>query len=705
MIIYRNIACPRVSLLISTAAAALLLSVPVNAQERKPPRAEEQIQDDFHDRRVDQQITVTAPGISQLDVLAGTSVLEGVELQRNLSGQVGDILAKLPGVSTSSFTPGVSRPVLRGFSGERVKVLIDGIGAIDASNTSADHAVSIDPLTAERIEVLRGPAVMLYGSQAIGGAVNVIDKRIPLRMLKESVHVDALLGADTVSKLRQGGASIDLPLGNQFVVHFDGSYRETDDLTVPGYVASDRLRADLFAEADAVQATDAARATELRDAADIRGTLPNSATKTYSGNAGFAFFEGDSNLGAAIGVYDTEYGVPTIPGGEEIVTISLHQTRADARGELALGDGFLKSLHTRFGYSDYTHSELEDGEVGTTFNVKGFEARAVAEQTLRGDWSGSTGFQYYFRDFEAVGDEAYIAPNLTNQIALFTMQEVDIGPLQLEIAGRYENTNVKSQQLNFDRNYDSLSGAVSLAYETGNDLRFGMSGSRAERAPSAEEMLADGAHIATQAFEIGDENLTTEKALGAEIFVRGSVGTALVNVSLYKSWFTDYIYLNATGFVEDGLPVFQYLQGDANYSGIEGELSVPLVDNGGFKILVDFRGDYVRANLQDGTPLPRIPPFSLLGALEAQTDRLDGRIEVQYSGSQNRAAPLETPTGSFTFVNASIAWKPLRGTENLTLLLQADNIFDVEGRRAASFTKEFMPLAGRNFKISARASF
>jgi iron complex outermembrane receptor protein len=674
--------------------------------------------DDFHNRgdRFDGTIVVSAVGVTQLDVLAGTSVMQGVELQRSLDGQLGETLAKLPGVSATSFSPGASRPILRGFSGERVKVLVDGIGAIDVSNTSADHAVSIDPLTAERIEVLRGPAVMLYGSQAIGGAVNVIDKRIPLRPLDEPVHIDARLGAGTAADMLEGGLSFDIPAGKQFVLHVDGSYRRTKDLAIPGFVASDALRAELLAEAAADEAD------EPEEAAGLHDVLPNSATETYSANAGFAFFEGESNLGAAIGIYDTTYGIATRPGtghahgedegtvgeeedGEETVTIGLRQYRADYRGELALGDGFFSQLRTRFGYSDYTHTEFEGTEVGTTFDVKGFEGRAELVQNLRGTWQGVLGIQYYFRDFGAEGAEAYVPPNLTSQLAVFALQEVGIGPVQLEFAGRYEATDVEGQSPGINRSFDSFSGAVSLAHETENGFRFGITGSRVERAPSAEELLSNGPHIATQAFEIGDANLKVESAIGAEAFVRGRIGLASINLSAYKNWFSDYIYLEETGLEEDDLPVFQYLQADAEYFGIEGEISLPLFDSGPLTILADLRGDYIRAELDDGTPLPQIPPLSLLGALEAQTERFDVRAEVEWSDSQTRTAAFETPTDSFTFVNASIAWKPLRGEENLTLLLQANNIFDVEGRRHASFTKDYVPLAGRNIRISAKASF
>lgn len=731
--LYRHLIAAR-PLVLPLGLALCAMAAPAHAQDRAQDARETPEPDDFHDRRVapSGEIVVTAAGLEQLDVLAGTSVVEGVELQRNLDGQLGEVLAKVPGVSATSFSPGASRPVLRGFSGERVKVLIDGIGAIDVSNTSADHATSIDPLTAERIEVLRGPAVLLYGSQAIGGAVNVIDKRIPLRRLNEPFHIDALAGIDTASDLREGGASLDVPLGDRFVVHVDGSYRKTDDLEIAGYAAAPGLREDLLHDAEHEEEEGHLdEAGELRELAGQRGVLPNSGTETWSVNTGFAFFEGDSNLGAAIGWYDTTYGVPMRPGtshhhgeeehgheeeheheeggehehGDELVTIGLRQFRADMRGRLALGDGFFSALNTRVGFSDYTHTEFEGDAVGTVFDVKGLEARAELEQNDRGGWGGSTGVQYYFRDFDAYGAEAYVPKNRTDQFAVFTLQEIALDPLQLELAGRYEATDVESQVLGFQRSFDTFSGALGLVYETDGGLRFGVTGSRAERAPSAEELLSNGPHIATQAFEIGDPNLEVEGAWGVEAFARGPIGDGTVSLAVFNNWFDNYIYLSETGLEEDGLPVFEYLQGDARYFGVEGEVTYPVYETDGFTLLADLRGDYIRAELSDGTPLPRIPPLRLLGALEAQTGPFDARVEAQWFGKQDRIAPFETETDSFTHVNASLAWKPMRGNDNLTVLLQADNIFDVEGRRHASFTKDFVPLAGRNFKLSVRTSF
>ncbi len=684
--------------------------------------------DDLHDRRRDYsgQIVVSAQGLRQLDVLAGSSVLEGEALQRSLSGPIGEVLAKLPGVTASGFAPGASRPILRGFSGERVRTLIDGIGTIDASNTSDDHAVAVDPLTAERIEVLRGPAVLLYGSQAIGGAVNVIDKRIPRRVPNEPIHVDGLASFDSVNDHYQFGGSVDAPLGGGFVVHVDGSWRDAGNLSVPGYVASDELRADLLHDAEHHEEDgELEEAAELREIADRRGVLPNSYARAWSANAGFAFFSGDSNLGASVGWYDSTYGVPARPGaghhhhhedeeeeeheehehGDAPVSIGLEQFRADLRGELALGNGFLDRLITRVGYTDYTHTEFEGDEVGTVFDVQGLEARAEFIQNPRGNLRGSFGAQYYYRDFQAIGAEAFVAPNRTDQLGLFALQEFDLGGIQLEAAARYENTSVKSAPLGLERDFDGFSGALGLAYETEGGLRFGVNGTRVQRAPSGEELFANGPHIATQAYEIGDPDLAMEKAWGVEAYVRGRVGPAQVSLAVFQNWFDDYIYLSETSEEEDGLPVFAFLQDHAEYFGVEGEVSLPFYDREGLKLLADLRGEYVRAELADGTPLPRIPPLSLLGALEAQADAFDARVEVEWFAGQDEVAPFETPTEDFAFVNASIAWKPVRGNDSVTLLAQADNIFDVEGRRHASLTKDFVPLPGRNFKLSARFSF
>lgn len=713
---------PRIAASALAIAVALTASPSLAQTARQEAPVRSQPDDDLHSRQRDDgaEIVVTAAGLNQLDVLAGTSVIEGFELQRSLDANIGESLVELPGVTASGFAPGASRPVLRGFSGDRVRVLVDGLGSIDASNTSVDHAVTIDPLTAERIDVLRGPAVLLYGSQAIGGAVNVIDKRIPRRMPDEPIHIDGILRADTALDAREGGLSVDLPVGSMFAFHASGTYRTTNDLEIPGFAVAPELRAELFADADEEEAEgEIEEAAELREAANQSGFVPGTATETWTANAGVTLFAGESNLGIAVGWYDSTYGIPLRPGvghhhgeeggeeekGEESVSIGLKQFRADLRGSLDLGEGFFGELATRAGFSDYTHTEFEGDEVGTVFDVQGLEARAELVQNRKGGWGGSTGIQYYTRDFDAFGAEAYVPKNVTNQLSVFTLQEFEAGPVHFELAGRYETTDVRAPTLGIKRSFDTLSGAIGIAHETEGGLRFGINGSRAERAPSAEELFSNGPHIASQAFEIGDVDLDKESVWGVEAFVRGRLGPATISVAAFKNWFDDYIYLSETGLEEDDLPVFQYLQADATYWGVEGEIEFPLVDTGPLRVTADLRGEYVQAELSDGTPLPRIPPLSLLGALEADFEAFNVRGEVEWFDGQDQTAPFESATDGFTLVNASVAWRPIRGNNNVTLLVKADNLFDVDARRHASFTKEFVPLAGRNIQASVRFSF
>ncbi|PLK22897.1 TonB-dependent receptor [Porphyrobacter sp. TH134] len=695
--------------------------------QAQPAAAPIAAEDDVHNRQTanDGTIIVSASGLKELDVLAGTSVLEIRDIQRDMvTGQIGDLLTKLPGVSATSFAPGSSRPVLRGQQGERVRVLIDGVGTADVSNTSVDHATTIEPITVERIEVLRGPAVLLYGSQAIGGAVNVIDKRIPTRMPDEDLHFDGFAGVDSATNLRTGAASLDVGLTNNLVFHADGSWRKTGNMDIGGFQLSREFRDELLEEAAEKDADgEPEEAAEFREAAGQRGFVPNSDMESWTVNAGLGLILGESTFGAAIGYYDTNYGVIKRPGlkhehggeeggeaeeeeGEENVRIDLQQFRADLKGDVYLGEGAFERLKLRVGYSDYTHTEFEGpGEVGTVFDATSIEARAELVQNAGGSLRGSSGVQYLHRDFFAVGAEAYIPPNLTDQVALFTLQEFGTGPFQIEAAARAEFTNVEAQTLGIARDYDTFSGALGFVYEGIEGVRIGVNGSRAERAPSAEELFSNGPHIATQAFEIGDADLDTETAWGLEAYARGSIGAGTFNLTAYRQWFGNYIFLEETGEEEDDLPVFQYLQQDSDFWGVEADISYPVIDTEGFRLLTDLRASYVEAELADGTAVPRIPPLSLLGALEAQTDAIDLRGEVQWFGEQDRVTAFETATDSFTLVNALIAWRPLAGNQNVTLQVAADNIFDVNGRRHASFTKDFVPLVGRNFRASVRLSF
>lgn len=683
--------------------------------------------DDLHGR---DPIVVTAPYVRSLDILGNVSVVDGDELARDIRGQIGDTLTRQPGVSATSFSPGASRPVLRGFSGERVRVLTDGIGSIDVSNTSADHAVTIDPLTVERIEILRGPAVLLFGSQAIGGAVNLFDRRIPRKVPTDHVHIDAIGGYATAARDRNAGASIDVAITPQIVAHLDGSWRKTGDMRSGGFVHAPGLRSELLhsAEHEAEEGHDD-EAAELTALANQRGKIANTASETWTAAGGLSLINDGGQLGISVSYYDSKYGVPSRPGtehdhgeeeggdedddhghehGEGPVTIGLKQWRADLRGEVEMGDGFFDKLRIRAGFADYQHTEYEGDEVGTVFTNKGVEGRLELAQNDRGGWRGASGVQYSHRDFDAVGAEAFVPRNLTDQFALFTLQEWHAGPLGLEAAARFETTSVRAPALRLDRSFNSVSGALGATYDIGDSIKIGASVARAVRAPSAEELFSNGPHIATQSFEVGNPNLKREASWGAEASFKLKTDAFNLSLTGYSNWFDDFIYAAATGAEEDDLPIFQYFQRDARVWGFEAEASARLAQVAGFNIVADGVADMTRARIKGAGAdrnVPRIPPLRLLGGLEAQGERIDARVEVEWTDDQTRVAQFETTTKGFTLVNASISWRPLPDTKNLTLSLAANNIFDVEARRHASFTKDYVPLAGRDIRVTARASF
>ncbi len=655
------------------------------------------------------------------DILSGVSVLQGNELTQAIRPTIGETLARTPGVSATSFGPNASRPVLRGLQGERVRVLTDGIGSIDVSNTSVDHAVVINPLLAERIEVLRGPAALLYGSAAIGGVVNVIDKRIPRAVPDEPIHADTIATYGSAANERSVAGAVDVPLGKMVVIHADGSYQKTGDLEIGGHVLSPQKRAEALTSAGLPQdVAPGEDPTDFAAIASLRGKLPNSASKTWTAGVGAAIITDTGNFGIAYSHYDSVYGVPirfpTMAGQEaEAPRIDLKQDRIDARAEIKTGGDIFQAIKARFGFASYRHFELEeDGSVGTAFYNKGIEGRVELVQADHGAWKGASGVQFFSRDFNVVGEEAFLPKNETQQFGVFTLQQLDYGALKLEAGGRYEHSSLTARpdgdQAQFfagRRKFDTFSASAGASYGFTSDWRLGGNVSRTVRAPSAEELFANGPHAGTEAFEIGDPGFKTERSWGVEAVLRGKGAGYTFEASAYHNWFTNFLYEDGPGAIEGetGLPIYQFAQAKARYYGFEVQGTLDLATFGKTRLVADALADYVHANIVNVGPAPRIPPFRALGGLSLNSPRIDGRVEVEWTDSQKRVSAFETETGNFTLVNAQINLRPWGDTRPLSFALSANNIFDVDARRHASFLKDYAPLAGRDFRITARASF
>jgi iron complex outermembrane receptor protein len=699
-----------ISLRAGSALAALSCAFPATAQtEAAPDQA-------YHDAQPGDIVVTALIPRRQGDILSGTSVVTGEELTRSLRTTIGDTLAHQPGVSSTSFGPNASRPILRGFQGERVRILTDGIGSFDVSNTSVDHAVAINPLTADRIEVLRGPAALLYGSSAIGGVVNVIDARIPRRVPDEMIHVEGIGTYGSAASERTGSGEIEVPIAGKLVLHFDGSYTKTGNLDTGTYILTPALRAQAAASAE----------PDIADLASLRGKLPNSAAKTWEVAGGLALITDGGNLGFSVAHTDNFYGVPVRyaldPDGEaEQVRLHMKQDRVDLRAEVPVNGGVLESIRLRAGFADYQHQEIEDtGEVGTTFYNQSVESRLELVQARRGGWDGAFGAQFFARDFHVEGEEKFLPRNRTEQVGLFTLQSVDLGTTRIELGGRYETTKVGADadatlgNPAYHRSFDAFSGSAGISQQIFlPGWRIGLNVARTERAPSAEELFARGNHAGTQAFELGSPDFGKERSWGVEASLRGQGEGYSFSLAGYHNWFKGYIYDSlvddaACEAVNGGNPIdfpcFQYAQADAKYYGFEAEAKVKLAQMGGYAFNADGVADYVHATITGSGPAPRIPPLRLLGGLEMAGDRLTARGEVEHVFDQDRIGNSETPTNGFTLVNASLSVKPFAGNDRTTLLLSANNIFDVAARRHASFLKDYAPLAGRDIRVTARFS-
>jgi iron complex outermembrane receptor protein len=651
-----------------------------------------------------EQITVTGVRRKTADALGGVTVLDQAKLTREVRTSIGETLARQPGVSATSFGPAASAPVLRGLTGDRVRVLTDGIGTLDLSGSGPDHAISINPVTAERIEVLRGPAALLFGSSAIGGVVNVIDTRIPRRLPDNIVGVNFLLGYGSAADERLANGALDVPLAGRFVLHVDGNWSKSDDLRTGGHILSDDLRRQALASPD----------PDIRALADLKGDLPNSKSESKEGALGFAYVGGDGlNLGVSVTRHEQQYQVPirysldpTIEA--EAPTIDQEQTRYDARAEIPLG-GIFSQLRARGGYSDYHHDEIEDtGEIGSSFFSKGGEGRVELVQRERSGWGGTSGVQYLQRNARIRGEEKFLPDSEQKQAGLFTVQTIVAGPWRLEGGARVETSKLTADADALlgtparRREFTTVSGSAGGQYELSPGWRAGLSLSHAERAPSIDELFAHGPHGGSASFEIGEPGLKPEKSNSAEISLRHTTGPLTLTANAYYSRFSNFIFSGPTGAIEDDLPVFQTAGGKATLYGFEGQA----IARFGQAIGVDWGGelqaDYVRATIRGFGPAPFMPPLRATAAVTGERGPFDGRLEVEHAFAHHRTAPVETDTDSYTLLNAALDWHPFEKNPALSFALQGNNLLDVEARRSTSQLKDFAPLAGRDIRLTAR---
>ena len=660
-----------------------------------------------HAERVEQldQIVVTATPLRQSaeELTRPVSVLAGSELDERRGATLGDTVAELPGVQSSGFGPGVGRPVIRGLDGARVQILTDGLSSLDASTVSADHAVSIEPFLAEQIEVLKGPATLLYGSGAIGGAVNVVDGRIPEAPLGGDRWIEGRLELRGDTAADQRNAMFRVRGGSErFQLTADASHRETDDVGIPGFAESAALLADEGETPDA----------------DGFGILENSATRTTSGGMGASLIGERGFLGFAVSGFDSLYGIPGHAhehedgeharfkdGEEEFVRIDMEQRRYEAKGALLEPFALHDSISFKLARADYQHVELEGEEVGTRFENDGLEARVEAVHALLNGWRGAWGLQYGRRDFQAIGEEAFVPPSQSRDIGLFLLEQTQLGEdVRLELGARVDDLSIDPDTAPA-ADFSPFSASASLRWTLNETFHLDFGLDRAERAPTAEELFSDGPHVATRAFEVGDAGLDTEVANRLELGGHWHIEGFSVKAALYTTRFDRFIYLADTGLEEDGLPLREWRQGDARFNGFEVELDKTLGEWDSGRWDLRLSADAVRARLDGGDDLPRIPAARLGAQLRWEKDGWRARLGAMRYEAQDRVAAFERPSDGYTLINAQLSYHFDIDNVGWELFIDGSNLSDREARPHTSFLKDLLPLPGRNLQFGVRAFF
>lgn len=652
-------------------------------------------------KQVEEVVVTAAPYTVTLDsATTAVDILRRDDLDQAPSGGLGDVLAGVAGVRSTFFGPGASRPVIRGLSGPRVLVLSNGLGQVDASALSPDHAVATDPQEAERIEVLRGPSALAYGGSAIGGVVNVIDDRIATAPI-DGVKGRLLATGSTVDDGWMTSGALRAGLG-AWVVSIDGARRKTKDYEVPTFPESRRQL-----EADGEEWP-----------GPIDSEVENTFTELTAYGAGLSYVGERGYLGFSVKRTETDYGVPGHAHeheehegeeGEEhdaeeaAVAIDLEQTRYDLRGEYRMDLGLFEKVRFAGGYADYTHKELEGDEVGTRFFSEGWEGRLELIQAERNGWQGAVGVQGLWRDFEAQGEEAFVPPTKTKEFGVFTLQRYDRDGWGVEGGLRLERRELESTL--GDRNFTAISGSLGGFIRPADGWFFSLSGSRTERAPSQEELFADGPHPATRSYERGDPGLDSEVSYSVDLTGHYSRDNWNVDAHLFAAKYDGFIDLRPTGAEHEDshLPIHQFVQTDATFYGAEVEGSYRLWQDGERSFRLEATADYVHGKTDLGPPA-RIPPWSVTGRGVFEGDWWTGQLEVRRLGGQNRVAALELPTDGYTMLNASVTFRPL-DDKDFKVFVEGRNLTDAEAREHASFLKDIAPLPGRNLRVGVGYRF
>ncbi|MFO1246065.1 MAG: TonB-dependent receptor [Ramlibacter sp.] len=631
-------------------------------------------------------ITVTGNPLGATDLIAPAASYTGPTLLLRRGATVGETLDGTPGVSSTWFGPNANRPVIRGLDGDRIRILGNGGALLDASGLSYDHAVAADPISIERIEVLRGPGALLYGGSAVGGVVNLIDNRIPREPLQ---GVTGKVDYGLTRGNSGTGAGFMLEGGNDRVaVHADAFSRSAGDMRVPATLACTR-----------------------NGETGLARRICNSASEVRGGAVGGAVFFDQGYLGASVSRYRTDYGTVA----EDEVTIGMKSTRQALEGEWR-NLGVLQSLKFQAGHTDYRHTEFDAGAPGTVFSNKGSDLRIEARHARLGPLEGIVGVQVDNSRFSAVGDAAFAPFSRTRQSAVFVHEELTTGWGRLSLGVRSEQVRVESfgnpdvaRFVPGSRSFSPTSFALGGLWNLAPGWQLTGNLARTERAPRDYELFADGPHVATAAYEVGNAALTVERASQADVGVQWKQGAHRVSLNAFASRFANYIALESTGNTTDGLPDFAYRAVRARFAGVEASGNLRLL-NAGQTLDLELRADSVRAtNEATGQPLSRIAPLRTGATLVWAQGSWGAKLGLDRVARQGRVPVGELATPGYTLWNAAVSWRMKAPGATLLWYARLDNAGNKLAYSATSILTQTAPgkapLPGRSLKLGVQATF
>jgi iron complex outermembrane receptor protein len=676
---------------------------------------------------------------SETDKAQSVTILTEDNLKLQTAPTLGDTLSTQPGIGGSDFTAGASRPVIRGQADNRVRVLNNGTEVFDVSNLSPDHAPSVSTLLSQSIEVVRGPATILYGSGAIGGVVNVTDNLIPVEQPAERLSGEVDGRFDSVDLERSGAMALTLSPFQHFVIHAEGSILRTDDRSIPGFALDQRIRAELTPE----------QRHDNGFGGNPFGTVPNTFVKTKDFGIGASYVWNKGDIGASYSRFLSEYGVPDDPEVDEPgvpperVHLNVRKDQYNVRSSIIDPLPWFSVANLKFVYTDYKHDEIDNNTVGATFKTHGVDSRIELVHQPIGPFEGSIGSQVFYKALSVLGGEAFLQPTENLAVAGFIFEEVKLAPVRLQFGARVEHDSVSIDSSDPEltsltspsqKNQDFLpvSGAAGAIYDFAKDWQLALNLTYSQRAPTPEELFARGPHDATFQFIIGDPTLDVEINRSVDLSLRRTAGRVTGFVSGFYTSYDGFIDFNPTGQFEDGLQVFIYTPKKATFYGGEGRVdfhllplsitkisepsdskSVKNVITGGEQIVeknpndlyLRLQADYVHAEDSSGEPLPRITPFRYGISLNYESEHWLASIEGWRVDAQNRVAEFETTTPGYTFFNVSAGYKFQWGRTYNYVFARGTNLLDAEGRDHLSFLKEVLPLPGRGVVVGLRTTF